>query len=214
MTNAILFDLWNTLLYCPTREKVEEIIEVLGLSEEADYHKVIDEMGATLFTDCDYGEETFFENLCMKNSVECSKEDIKQAINIWESRLEGAKYFPETEEVLEDLRGDYHLALVSNVDATGAEHARKLFLKKYFDAVIMSCEVGSAKPYPQIFEHAMDAVGARAQDAWMVGDSLEYDVKAALKCGLNAVLVDRQGKHQGTEYRKIADLAQLRKVIT
>lgn len=47
------------------------------------------------------------------------------------------------------------------------------------DAVVMSYVVGSVKPDPGIFRHALDALGASPEEALMVGDSWRDDAGAA-----------------------------------
>lgn len=64
------------------------------------------------------------------------------------------------------------------VDATG--------LTSLLDAVIISGEVGTAKPDPAIFELAAQAAGVAPAAAWHVGDSLASDVAGARNASLGA----------------------------
>ena len=56
-----------------------------------------------------------------------------------------------------------------------------------FDAVVVSCDVGYAKPHPEIFRRALADLGVVADAAVMVGDSLRNDVAGAKRSGLRAV---------------------------
>lgn len=56
-----------------------------------------------------------------------------------------------------------------------------------FEAVVVSCDVGYAKPHPAIFRRALAALGLPAAQAVMVGDSLGTDVAGARCSGLRAV---------------------------
>ena len=154
MSEAVFFDLWNTLLECPTRGKIEEVVKLLGLEEKTDYHSVLESMYETLFVDPAYGEERFFRELCGTHGRICSEEEVRAAAVVWDSRLGESRFFPETEMILQDLRRDYELGLISNIDACGAEYARANFLKDYFNAVVMSCDVGRVKPDPMMYEIA------------------------------------------------------------
>jgi putative hydrolase of the HAD superfamily len=61
-------------------------------------------------------------------------------------------------------------------------------------AVIDSEVVGVAKPDPEIFRFALDALGvAASEDVLHVGDSLRYDVGGALAAGLRPVHLDPYG---------------------
>ena len=50
------------------------------------------------------------------------------------------------------------------------------------------------KPYePEAYAHAMETVGATAEECWIVGDNLEWEVAAPQKLGLYAVWHDHLG---------------------
>ncbi len=50
-----------------------------------------------------------------------------------------------------------------------------------------------AKPAPQYFTAAIDALDADAEMTWMVGDDVESDIAGAQRCGMRTILV-RTGK--------------------
>ena len=210
MASAVFFDLWNTLLYCPTPKKIREMIRQTGLEGKADYSEVKDYMDNTLFVRKDYDVERFITDICGKYGVECSQNQLRGAAETWESRLAEAKYFPEVKQALSDLKGDYSLGLISNTDRTGAEYARKTDLNKYFDCIVLSYEAGYAKPNRRIYEMAVEELGVKPAECWMVGDSVTADVEGAHKAGLNALLLDREGRHDKQRYPTIRDLTEVR----
>ena len=59
-------------------------------------------------------------------------------------------------------------------------------LRALVDAVVISAEQGAAKPDPAIFRAALERLGAAADDAMHVGDSVEPDVEGARAAGLEA----------------------------
>ena len=82
------------------------------------------------------------------------------------------------------------VALVTN----GPPDIQRLKLEQtglagYFSAVVISGELGRGKPDPEVFLGAVDALGAEAHDAVMVGDNWERDVEGALSAGLRAVWI-------------------------
>lgn len=96
--------------------------------------------------------------------------------------------YPDTVMVLDALReNDIRTAVVSNIAwdirtvlaAAGAEA----------DEVVLSFEVGAAKPDLAIFETALARLGIDADEALMVGDSEENDGAARL-LGCSFALVD------------------------
>jgi putative hydrolase of the HAD superfamily len=63
------------------------------------------------------------------------------------------------------------------------------------DAVLTSGAHGKTKPHESIFLALLEALGVEAPDAVMVGDTLHEDVEGALAVGMQAVLLDREGRH-------------------
>jgi HAD superfamily hydrolase (TIGR01549 family) len=105
-----------------------------------------------------------------------------------------AKLYPETEEVLAELSKKYKLALVSNTDCFSAVNVVKKFgLEKYFSRIFWSYDLGMIKSNPRMFQHVLDELEVTADEAAMVGDSVESDMLAAQKAGIKGILVDRKG---------------------
>ena len=99
-----------------------------------------------------------------------------------------------TPEALDRLRESHRLALVTNGAAClQAEKIAASGLGDRFDAVVVSAEVGVAKPDAAVFERALSLLGADRSRATMVGDSLVKDVDGALALGLDAIWINRAG---------------------
>lgn len=82
--------------------------------------------------------------------------------------------YPDTVEVLKSLRDKgIRTAVVSNIawDIREVLHPAGA----YADEVVLSYEVGAAKPDLRIFEAALEKLGVDPADALMVGDSMEND---------------------------------------
>lgn len=62
-----------------------------------------------------------------------------------------------------------------------------------FDALLVSCEVGHAKPSAAFYEELVRRCSAPRHKILMAGDNPELDVRAALVAGINAVQVDHYG---------------------
>ena len=73
------------------------------------------------------------------------------------------------------------------------------------DAIVDSRTHGRVKPHPTIFQAALDRLGVAADEAVMVGDSLEEDVDGARALGMHAILVDRDD-HYPEVRERLADL--------
>ena len=106
---------------------------------------------------------------------------------------------PEAKSVLGELQGRYKLALISNFDHPPHVHQLldELALRPFFDAVVVSGDVGVKKPDPAIFAPALEQTGLVADEAIFVGDSPEDDVAGARAAGLQPVLIRRQRDADG-----------------
>jgi putative hydrolase of the HAD superfamily len=76
------------------------------------------------------------------------------------------------------------------------------------DAVLTSHAHGKSKPHETIFRALLARLGVEPGEAVMVGDTIEDDVEGALAIGMQAVLVDREGRYPGIEGR-LDDLREL-----
>lgn len=94
--------------------------------------------------------------------------------------------------LLELLKPRYPLALITNgASDTQRSSLRILGIEDRFDAVVISGEVGVAKPDASVFRLAVDRLGLDPEDTWHVGDSLRSDVAGARAAGLTAVWLNR-----------------------
>ena len=94
-------------------------------------------------------------------------------------------------------RDDMHQTLASLVDrgyrlgmvTNGSSQAQRgkiesLGIAKYLDTVVISKEIGCAKPDPAIFAHAVQSLGLEAGRCLFVGDHPVNDVSGAASAGL------------------------------
>lgn len=103
------------------------------------------------------------------------------------------RVYPDAVAVLEELRArGLALAVISNFDARLHRLLEDLGLARFFDALVVSSEVGAAKPERAIFAHALERLGGLGAAACVhVGDSQREDVRGALDAGLRAVWLER-----------------------
>lgn len=99
-------------------------------------------------------------------------------------------------EVVKTLAKDYPLVLVSNF--YGNIHTiLKDFDVDCFQNVIESSVVGVRKPDPRIFQLGIDALGLRAEETVVVGDSFSKDIVPASSLGCQTIWM--KGKGWGDE---------------
>ena len=117
---------------------------------------------------------------------------------------------PDTPAVLTALaeRG-LALGVVSNADGRVPAALEACGLAPFFRVIVDSHLVGVEKPDPRIFALALDACGARAEEAIYVGDIYEIDVRGARRAGMFPILLDPQGGYGPVDCACIARLADL-----
>jgi len=103
--------------------------------------------------------------------------------------------FPDAVPALEALRrAGLRLAVVSNWDGRLRRILDEHGLGPYFDAVVISAEVGWRKPHGSMFRRALDEVGVPPGEVLHCGDSAGDDVEGARAVGIRPVLLARDGR--------------------
>ncbi len=104
---------------------------------------------------------------------------------------ERVRTFEDAVPFLSGLRAQGVLvALVSNCGDTTRPLLGHLGLIPLADAVVLSCEVGSAKPAPEIYVTALADLGVAAADAVMIDDQPSFCVGAEA-VGVRAIQITR-----------------------
>lgn len=111
----------------------------------------------------------------------------------------GQQHFllPDAEAVIQDLAGDYKLALVTN----GVGHVQKSRLAASpigdcFEALFISEELGIEKPDARFFDLACEALEIEdRQEILVIGDSLTADIKGANNAGIRSCWFNPYNQH-------------------
>lgn len=97
--------------------------------------------------------------------------------------------------LLTRLKEKYKLGLVSNFAYSQGfwKILQRFDLTRFFDAIVVSGELGLRKPHPKIFEEALKTLDVEASEAVFVGDSLKADIGGAKNMGFKTILVENTG---------------------
>jgi putative hydrolase of the HAD superfamily len=111
-------------------------------------------------------------------------------------RFAAMRLFSDALPLLEAMRArNVPMALLTNGDVRmQREKIARWDLARFFEVIVIEGEFGAGKPDPEVFHHALTALGVPAADAWMVGDSLLWDMTGARRVGAHAVWLDRAGE--------------------
>lgn len=125
--------------------------------------------------------------------------------------LEGAR------ELLTDLQGKYRMGLVTNgLKEVQRPRLANTGIGEFFEFIVISDEIGVAKPHTGFFDHAYEQMDGVAKDSvLMIGDNPNADIGGALAYGFDACWLRNPGvanrKPFGETFR-IRDIRELREV--
>ena len=89
-------------------------------------------------------------------------------------------------DYLRSLRGKYKTGLISNAWGDLRDYIVKEKFDDAFDKMIISAEVGAAKPEPKIFQIALEQLGVRPKEAVFVDDFLT-NIEGCEKVGIKGI---------------------------
>ena len=100
------------------------------------------------------------------------------------------------------------LGVVSNWDSRLHAILKGTGLAEYFDFILASAEVGSAKPDKKIFIEAVRRSGVDSTEVCHIGDDLHADIQGANSVGIEAILIDRN-KKQKNDFTTVSSFQEL-----
>ncbi len=93
---------------------------------------------------------------------------------------------PGALDLVRELAGKYPLALVTNgIASVQNKRFAASPITPYFQSIVISEEVGIAKPDPRIFAPALEKIGVTADAVLYIGDSVTSDMAAARNAGMD-----------------------------
>jgi putative hydrolase of the HAD superfamily len=178
---AVIFDIGRVII----RVDLSRSMGALGKRDGLNHMQVLRELEADpRWLDWQEGRMTpreWHAHLSKKLSFSYSFEEF---CTIWNGVLDPAPILPDL--LFERLATKCRLALLSNTDPIHVAHIEANYpLVRHFPARVYSCRVGSSKPSPAIYHHALREVGAIPEEAIFIDDLLE-NVFGAGSLGINA----------------------------
>lgn len=178
MVRACLIDVYDTILESNFVQRMESVIAPLGVPI-GDWLAEWDKMRE----DRDRGKLTVASSFARTLSALGIDSQPGLVADLSRRDLEFSRAYTrlcaDTVPFLEWLRSNGVLtALVSNCADTTRPVLERLGIFPLVDAAILSCEVGSMKPYPEIYVTALEELGVAAVDAVFIDDQPTFCVGA------------------------------------
>ncbi len=154
--------------------------------------------------------ELFFEKIGLSADPQLFSKRYLEYLADGGHMIEGAR------ELLEHLTGSYSLALITNgLKEVQRPRIRKARIGGMFHSIIVSDEIGSAKPHTAFFDFTFEQIGTPAKEAVLViGDSLSSDMLGGLQYGLDTCWYNPTSKPAAPhiqptfQIRRLADLLE------
>lgn len=104
-------------------------------------------------------------------------------------RIPTKKYIiPGAIELLKYLRPNYRMFILSNGFKELQSHKmRTAGMTGYFDALILSEDIGINKPRPELFRYALEKTSSALEESIMIGDMFETDIIGAANIGMEQI---------------------------
>lgn len=127
---------------------------------------------------------------------------------------ENNQLFEGAIEVLDYLLPKYNLHIITNGFAeVQYKKINNSGLGSYFKTVTNSEMAGVKKPHRNIFEFALSLAKTNKENAIMIGDCIDADVRGAIDFGMKAILFDEKNNHNIPEVQTINRLVELKNIL-
>lgn len=128
----------------------------------------------------------FWHNVC--NRLKITQPSNQTLSELWLYKYShNATIKVDTMAIVKNLKKlGYPLVIVSNTQIAHAKINKKRKLYKYFDATLLSCEIGLRKPDKAIFNLASKKLGIPLKSLIFIDDELRW-IKAAKSYGLQTI---------------------------
>ena len=123
---------------------------------------------------------------------------------------------PGAIELLEYLRPKYNLYILSNgFKELQSRKMQTAGIDKYFDALILSEDIGVNKPDSRLYEHAMRKTASEPHESLMIGDMFDTDIVGAANFGMDSMYYNpkRKAGHPFAPTYEVTHLLEIKDIL-
>lgn len=183
MIKAVISDLGKVILFFDNHIFFKKIANYCSYSEDEIARLV--RVHFNLIESFDTGKitpEEFYSSVATKLKAQIALDDFFTIYN------DVFSLNPPVLQIMKRLKPKYNLILLSNTDIRRFGFIKQKFPEiLIFDEYVLSYEVGSMKPHPQIYREALAKASAEAGECVFI-DDIEENIQAAEALGINAIL--------------------------
>jgi putative hydrolase of the HAD superfamily len=210
MIKAIIFDLQGTLVengvYPSPLRQVKNILRI-----DAPFSDFVMRFEKILMVGSFTSLKDAFSNVCEEFHLQPREYLIEKMVGLWNKNKLLTQLYPDTVPVLAELKKEYKLILIANMDCLSKDMIDRFKLNDFFDLIVLSCDTGILKNEKGFFDDIISKFKLDPEEILMVGDSLESDIDSAKVAGIKGILIDRHNKREYDP--KIVTLNELKKYL-
>lgn len=189
----LLFDADNTLFNFTLSSKMAfaKIVESQGIPFSNTLYKLYKKENAKVWHEFEEGKIDALELRPKRFRLFLEAAQIEGDASHWNKRyleelINYALLLDGAEALLQRLHGKYKMAIITNgLQEVQRPRFDKVDLGKYFETIVVSDEIGVAKPHAAFFEYTFKQIGQPSkEDVLVIGDSINSDIRGGNNFGL------------------------------
>ncbi len=210
-----MFDFDNTLVdfHESSRLAFDQCFIDYELEQKSDYYKIYNAINAKIWknfedkkiTAVDIREQRF--TLFLKEIGLVHLDGLAFNARYLDNLIKFTTVRPEVKEMLVKLKSNYKLSIITNgLKEVQRPRIEKCGLTKLFDSIIVSDEIGVAKPDVAFFDFALNTLDQSIDKSkvLVIGDSIHSDIKGANASGLKSCFI-KSNKDQAVKADIVID---------
>jgi 2-haloacid dehalogenase len=194
-----------------------------GIKYSPNLHTVYNAISADLWRQFELGEISLmhlrvvrFERLFAELGIDLEAESFNR--DFMEALGQQRQLLPGAEAVVRDLSSRFRLLLATNgIAVVQRPRFAHSSIRKYFEDVVISDEIGVAKPQTGFMEEAFSRMGEpQKTEVLMIGDSLTSDIAGGVNFGIDTCWFNPEGRALDGSSKptfEIADLTEIDGIV-
>jgi FMN phosphatase YigB (HAD superfamily) len=207
MIKYIFFDVAGTLLgkpslYTKIQNTIQEFGATISIEEIKNKHKLLSE----IIHFPDRTDAVFYKKF---NTELLYLFGILPSEELLDAIFKNCSYLPwevfDDTNILKELNIPF--GVISNFNTTLKDKLNEFF-GPVFQDVLVSEELGIAKPEIEFYQKALEKIPFQANEVLYIGDSIKLDYEPASKLGFKVLIIDRDNFYP-TLHNKISNLNEI-----
>lgn len=143
--------------------------------------------------------------------ISVSEKQIQEIAKDRTYNMDNYFFYDGLPELFATLHEKYKIGIISDTWPSADSVLKKAGIFDYIDSFTYSCYLGVTKPNPNMYRHALDAIGLSGEETIFIDDAIK-NLEAAGQFGIEGVLIltkEKKGASQFKEIEKIGDITQI-----